>query len=424
MILCAILKGKRLTPFLSLHRNCYSVKKLIKDEDNLGRRLYQQIKVRGPITVADYMKEVLTNSTMGYYMHKDVFGVSGDFITSPEITQMFGEIVAVWLINEWQKMGSPKPLQIVELGPGRGTLASDILRVFNHFKVLEQTRLQLVEISTKLSEIQAKKLCSQTYVIDENKPIYRTGITHEGISVNWYKNLYDIPKCFTLLIAHEFFDALPIHKFVRTNKGYREVLIDIAPGFLGNSDINEPKFRYVLSRHETPMQKKLIKPNETRKHVEISPDSIMIYIEICERIKQSGGLALICDYGNFRCATDSFRAFKNHKQVDPLVQPGSADLTADVDFSAIKEVADEVKDILTFGPITQREFLLQTGLDFRFKVLKDKISDRKNIIDLNECYKTLIDIDKMGERFKFMALFPETMKIILERCPVIGFSAK
>ncbi|XP_050505706.1 protein arginine methyltransferase NDUFAF7, mitochondrial isoform X2 [Diabrotica virgifera virgifera] len=363
MYLCSILKGKP----KHLQRSFYSVKKLIKDEDNLGRRLYQQIKVKGPITVADYMKEVLTNSTMGYYMHKDVFGVSGDFITSPEITQMFGEIVAVWLINEWQKMGSPKPLQIVELGPG---------------------------------------------------------ITHEGIPVNWYKNLYDIPKCFTLLIAHEFFDALPIHKFIRTNKGYREVLIDIDPSFVGNGDINEPKFRYVLSRHETPMQKKLIRPNENREHVEISPDSMMVYVEICERIKESGGLALICDYGNLRCATDSFRAFKKHKQVDPLVQPGSADLTADVDFSAIKDAADEVKGILTFGPTTQREFLLQTGLEFRFKVLKDKINDEKNIINLNESYKTLIDEDKMGERFKFMALFPETMKIIFEHYPVIGFSAK
>uniref|UniRef100_A0A6P7G8W3 Protein arginine methyltransferase NDUFAF7 n=1 Tax=Diabrotica virgifera virgifera TaxID=50390 RepID=A0A6P7G8W3_DIAVI len=352
----------------TLTRSFYSVKKLIKDEDNLGRRLYQQIKVKGPITVADYMKEVLTNSTMGYYMHKDVFGVSGDFITSPEITQMFGEIVAVWLINEWQKMGSPKPLQIVELGPGRGTLASDILRVFNHFKVLEQTRLQLVEISTTLSEIQAKKLCNQNNVIDENQPIYRT------VQAQGRKSLHEQ--------------------------------------------------RYVLSRHETPMQKKLIRPNENREHVEISPDSMMVYVEICERIKESGGLALICDYGNLRCATDSFRAFKKHKQVDPLVQPGSADLTADVDFSAIKDAADEVKGILTFGPTTQREFLLQTGLEFRFKVLKDKINDEKNIINLNESYKTLIDEDKMGERFKFMALFPETMKIIFEHYPVIGFSAK
>lgn len=165
------------------------------------------------------------------------------------------------------------------------------------------------------------------------------GITHHGVSVEWYKQLKDVPKAFTLLIAHEFFDALPIHKFHKTYTGYREVLIDIDPSTNKNNENIEPKFRYVLARNETPMLKVLLKTGENRDHIEISPSSLMIYREIAERLKANGGIALICDYGHYGTATDSFRAFKKHKQVDPLVMPGTADLTADVDFKAIRDVS-------------------------------------------------------------------------------------
>lgn len=110
----------RVKNYKQIVRTYYTVKrKTVSDENYLSRQLYQKIKVKGPLTVADYMKEVLTHPIGGYYMHKDVFGETGDFITSPEISQMFGEMVAIWLLNEWQKLGSPKPFQIIELGPGK-----------------------------------------------------------------------------------------------------------------------------------------------------------------------------------------------------------------------------------------------------------------------------------------------------------------
>ncbi|KAJ8957978.1 hypothetical protein NQ318_001979 [Aromia moschata] len=393
-------------------------KKIIKDEHYIAKHIFQKIKAKGPITVAEYMKQVLTNTVAGYYMRKDMFGETGDFVTSPEITQMFGEMIAVWFLNEWQKMGSPKPFQIVELGPGRGTLSNDILKVFNHFKSLHKASLHLIEISPTLSDIQAELLCRANFC-DENAAAYKKGISHNGVPVHWYKRLNDVPNNFTLFIAHEFFDALPIHKFHRKYNGYKEVLIDVD---ISNPKSNEHKFKYVLARNHTPMSKVLIKPNESREHVETSPDSILIYKEICERIKLSGGIALICDYGHDGSGTDTFRAFKDHKQVDPLEMPGSADLTADVDFSLIREAANEVGGIISLGPTTQKNFLLKTGLEYRFKSLAQNIKNKKQLENLKECFKFLTDEDKMGERFKFCALFPETVKKILDRYPVIGFS--
>lgn len=253
-------------------RNYYTVdsSKARKDETTLPRMLYSKIKATGPITVADYMKDVLTNPFAGYYMHKDMFGEGGDFITSPELGQIFGELVAVWFLNEWSKVGCPKPLQIVELGPGRGTLSQDLLRVFDHFKSLKSVSLNLVEVSPTLSDLQARNLCMQNNVIsDADSLFYRQGISHQGIPVKWYRSVEDLPNMFTLLIAHEFFDALPVHKFERTERGFREVLIDIDPA-------NELQFRFVLARDETPMQKLFVNESDKRDHIEVSPLSLTL----------------------------------------------------------------------------------------------------------------------------------------------------
>lgn len=308
-----------------------------KEEHYLARSIAQKIKSTGPITISEYMKEVLTNPISGYYMNKDMFGDKGDFITSPEISQMFGEMLAVWFLNEWQKIGSPKPFQIVELGPGRGTLSADILRVFSHFNCLHNVALNLVEVSPFLSEVQAKSLCAQwTNVAETDEKHYRQGVSRDGINIRWYNQLQDVPKCFTLFVAHEFFDALPIHKFHKSYNGFKEVLIDFDREKTENDQ--EPKFRYILARDQTPMMNTLLNKDETRGHVEISPDSLLLYQQLSERVGRYGGIALICDYGHNGDGTDTFRAFKKHKQVDPLELPGTADLTADVDFNSIREV--------------------------------------------------------------------------------------
>lgn len=223
-------------------RNFYTVTNdtSIKSDPLLvAKDIYSKIKTTGPITVAEYMKEVLISPLGGYYMHRDVFGETGDFITSPELNQMFGEMIAIWFLNEWSKVGSPKPLQIVELGPGRGTLSQDLLRVFDHFGALQSATLHLVEVSPVLSDMQARRLCiNSDNILDNKSVIHRQGISHQGIPVKWYRQLEDVPNCFTLLVAHEFFDALPVHKFQKTKDGYREILIDIDPS-------KELSFRYI-----------------------------------------------------------------------------------------------------------------------------------------------------------------------------------
>uniref|UniRef100_A0A7N5K8U0 Protein arginine methyltransferase NDUFAF7 n=1 Tax=Ailuropoda melanoleuca TaxID=9646 RepID=A0A7N5K8U0_AILME len=163
------------------------------------RHLIYKIKATGPITVAEYMKEVLTNPAKGYYVYRDMLGEKGDFITSPEISQIFGELLGIWFISEWMAAGKNAAFQLVELGPGRGTLAGDILRVFSQLgSVLKNCdiSIHLVEVSEKLSEIQALTLTEEKVPVERNagSPVYMKGVTKSGIPISWYRDLHDVPK--------------------------------------------------------------------------------------------------------------------------------------------------------------------------------------------------------------------------------------
>ncbi|KAK0168558.1 hypothetical protein PV327_002344 [Microctonus hyperodae] len=397
-----------------------NVEKQNEETKLLYRHLLTKIKACGPINVADYMKEALTHPVAGYYMNKDVFGSKGDFTTSPEISQLFGEMIGVWVLSEWRKI-SRNDFQLVELGPGRGTLSRDILKVFKQFRVTDKVSIHLVEISRTLSEIQAQKLCtsSKEVVSEVNKEQknsvthYREGITEFGNKVFWYRSIEDVPRKFSIFIAHEFFDALPIHKFQKNNEIWHEVFVDIDP-------TNEEKFRYVISPSPTLTGKLFISENETRDHVEFSPQTMIIVDYLASFLEECGGFALIADYGHNGEKTDTFRAFKNHQQQDPLLNPGTADLTADVDFSLIKRIATKNNRTITFGPVAQREFLLQLGIDVRLNMLLKKITDaEKN--ELTSGYHMIIDEDKMGKCFKMFAVYPSVLKEHLTRWPVNGF---
>ncbi|XP_057414739.1 protein arginine methyltransferase NDUFAF7, mitochondrial isoform X3 [Balaenoptera acutorostrata] len=317
------------------------------------RHLMYKIKSTGPITVAEYMKEVLTNPAKGYYVNRDMLGEKGDFITSPEISQIFGELLGIWFISEWIATGKNADFQLVELGPGRGTLLGDILRVFSQLaSVLKNCdiSIHLVEVSQKLSEIQALTLTEEKVLLERNagSPVYMKGVTKSGIPISWYRDLQDVPKEYSFYLAHEFFDVLPVHKFQKTPHGWREVLIDIDPQV---SD----KLRFVLAPCATP-------------------------------------------------AEAFIQGFCGHRLHDVLIAPGTADLTADVDFSYLRRMSQG--KVASLGPVKQQTFLRNMGIDVRLKVLLDKSDEPSLRQQLLQGYDMLMNPTKMGERFNFFALIP------------------
>uniref|UniRef100_A0A8D0LBF4 Protein arginine methyltransferase NDUFAF7 n=1 Tax=Sphenodon punctatus TaxID=8508 RepID=A0A8D0LBF4_SPHPU len=390
------------------------------------KHLMFKIKATGPITVAEYMREVLTNPVQGYYMHHNMLGERGDFITSPEISQIFGELIGVWYISEWIAAGKPKTLQLVELGPGRGSLTDDILRVFNQlYSLLSKCEISvhLVEVSPKLSEIQALTLTGEKINLDDSSPAYMKGVTKAGFPIFWYQDLQDVPQGNSFYLAHEFFDALQVHKFQRTEKGWREVLIDIDPQA-------PDKLRLVLAPSATPATENFIQDKEVRDHVEVCPDAGVLIQRLAHCIEENGGAALIADYGHDGTKTDTFRGFHGHKPHDVLTAPGTADLTADVDFSYLRRMTQG--KTATLGPIKQQEFLRNMGIDIRLQVLLQNANDTVTRQHLLQGYDMLMNPEKMGERFHFFALLPHNRlvnsdKLMKPHCskavlaPVAGF---
>ncbi|KAI3364610.1 hypothetical protein L3Q82_011390 [Scortum barcoo] len=330
----------------------------------------------------------------------NMLGPDGDFITSPEISQIFGELIGVWIISEWMGAGQPKQLQVVELGPGKGSLACDVLRVFSQLQSVvggASVSLHLVEVSPALSSLQAQNLTgNQNREADtEDEPVYRRGETAAGLPVSWYRRLDDVPAGFSIFLAHEFFDALPIHKFQRTQTGWREVMVDIDPE-------KTEQLRFVVAPSPTLSSSTLVQAGERRSHVEVCAEGGVIVQQLARRIAEDGGAALIADYGHDGTKTDTFRGFKGHQLHDVLSSPGSADLTADVDFSYLRRMAGG--GVACLGPVTQRTFLKNMGIDSRMQVLLRNCGDASTRKQLIGSYDMLTNPAKMGERFHFFSL--------------------
>ncbi|XP_069371488.1 protein arginine methyltransferase NDUFAF7, mitochondrial [Paralichthys olivaceus] len=379
---------------------CSSSPDEAKRRPSMLRHLTSKLKATGPISVAEYMKEVLTNPVTGYYVRNNMLGPDGDFITSPEISQIFGELLGVWILSEWMGAGRPKQLQLVELGPGKGSLASDVLRVFSQLQSVlceSSVSLHLVEVSPVLSRLQAQTLTrdSSREADAEDELVYRRGETAAGLPVSWYRRLDDVPTGFSIFIAHEFFDALPIHKFQRTDKGWREVMVDIDPE-------KNDQLRFVVTPSPTLASSTLVHDDERREHLEVCAEGGVIVQQLARRIVEDGGAALIADYGHDGTKTDTFRGFKGHQLHDVLASPGSADLTADVDFSYLRRMAGG--GVACLGPVTQRTFLKNMGIDTRMQVLLRNCSDPSTRKQLISSYDMLTNPAKMGERFHFFSL--------------------
>lgn len=233
----------------------------------------------------------------------------------PTKTIKYFQVVGIWCLSEWQKCGSPTPFQIVEFGPGRGTLSQDILRVFAHFGLSDKFSMHLIEISPYLSELQAKRLCCHHKETPkehlDSVPYYRSGESLSGVEIYWYRELSHVPKAFSIYLAHEFFDAMPIHKFQKTDGNWRETLIDLDKS-------KEGHFRYVTSNAITPMLGIFLKrpwvnidklPNE----IEYCAQTEQIIDDVASRTEEFGGFSLIMDYGHNGEKGDTFRVRINFR---------------------------------------------------------------------------------------------------------------
>ncbi|XP_049297055.1 protein arginine methyltransferase NDUFAF7 homolog, mitochondrial [Anopheles funestus] len=406
------------------------------DRRTLAQALHARIRATGPITVATYMREVLLNPAAGYYSTKEnVFGTAGDFVTAPEIGQIFGELVAVWCINELQKFNYDGQIQLIELGPGKGTLMHDVLRVFQRFGLSkERLSVHLVEMSSNLQRIQAERLCSRGSVqrtpSDTAEPHVQEGTTSSGINLRWYTDVVEIPKGFSIILANEFFDALPVHVFCKEPKEegalWKEILVDI------NADQKEPSFRFIQSNKATPYSVVFGKRFESkeqllkdRNRIEVSFETEQIAQMIAKRIDENGGFGLIIDYGHEGDKMDTLRSFKSHKLHDPLQNPGSADLTVDVDFGFLKHFLEQDEKAVTIGPVSQGFFLEAMEGSARLKSLLSSTADENYRKILTQGYDELTNPAKMGERFKLLSVFPSSLRqFLLASNKVAGFERK
>ncbi|CAF0759217.1 unnamed protein product [Rotaria sordida] len=371
------------------------------DTNGLVKQLSARIKSGGPITVAEFMRESLLNPKYGYYTRHEVFGKKGDFITAPEISQMFGELLAVWVMYEHSANGN-NPMQLVELGPGRGTLMNDIIRVLKKRNYSDKnTFIALYEASPLMRRRQAETLFGRSFdpFITHD---YR--IPNSNYSLVWIDDLKQLKSYNTYFIANELFDAYPIHKFQKTAQGWKEVMIDWNP--------ITKQLQYVLSPRQTTMSQlyqNFLSNIEERQHVEISPQRSVMMQNICKHVKTHGGSALIGDYGHWGEKEDTFRGFRKHEVVDALSDPGNIDITADVDFEELALSGTQISNVQFYGPISQRNFLYNLGIDIRATTLaRDKTPEEQK--EILSAVEKLVSPNHMGERFIYLCVQNENNK--------------
>ena len=357
----------------------------MSEKTHLEEKLISTIKADGPISVEQYMQNCLGDPEFGYYMGKDPFGRGGDFVTAPEVSQMFGEAIGVWLATAWLMMGKPKKVNLVELGPGRGTLMVDMLRAS---KVVEEfadaIEVHMVEMSPALRKLQGEAL---------------KGVP---VDVHWHQRFEQVPAGPCLIVANEFFDALAIRQIVRDGDKWYERMVEVDESdnlTIGVSD--EP-----LTRAEIPGW---ARDCEDGSIAEISPQRFAMAERIGSHVRKNGGAGLIVDYGHaMSFAGDTFQAVRKHKFVDVLHRPGQSDLTSHVDFQALAE-GFEAGGASVHGPRTQRGFLIAMGLREREASLRKNARARERIM-LSRQAERLVGEKQMGNLFKVLAITDGTLE--------------
>ncbi|WP_333714800.1 class I SAM-dependent methyltransferase [Yoonia sp.] len=340
----------------------------------LAEIIAARIARTGPITIADYMAECLMHPTHGYYATRDPFGAAGDFITAPEISQMFGELIGLSLAQAWLDQGSPTPFTLAELGPGRGTLMADVLRATKAVPGFHAAaKVHLVETSATLKALQAKAL-----------PL-----------AHWHDSVTTLPDAPLFLIANEFFDALPIRQFIRDGDGWRERMVGLEDDRL-TLGLSAPAPLALLEHR--------LADTGDGDLVEICPALPAMVQQIASRIATHGGAALIIDYGDWTSLGDTLQALRGHDHVDPLTTPGAADLTAHVDFAEIARHAPPARHTRV---TPQGVFLERLGITDRAQALARSLQGEGLAAHI-AAHRRLTHPDEMGTLFKVIGLYPAT----------------
>jgi len=345
-------------------------------------KLQHALETENFVALHDYMAWCNAH----YYSHRPAIGAAGDFITAPEISQLFGELLGIWVISRWNEMGQPKYFNLIELGPGRGTLMADMLRLLRQIPdVYNAVEIHLYENSSAMRAEQKSALA------DHNKTIH------------WHDDLHKIPTAPFIVIANEFFDALPIQQFVYSIGGWLEVGVQMRDGKLvyATREITDAQQLKNVPQIEIPPV-----PGNTMENCPSMENYLDFFLR---RMQEQPGSALFIDYGyNATTYGDTFQAVAHHAFADPLENPGAQDLTAHVNFGMIKEFAQQ-QHLHCAGPIGQGEFLQNMGIQIRAEKLLAQVSDPQEKFEITSGVHRLTAADEMGNLFKVICLSSPTL---------------
>ena len=335
------------------------------DSGSAAHELAARIDKRGPIPLSEYMAV----ANQYYYASKDPLGEDGDFVTAPEVSQMFGEMIGLWLVDLWIRKQSPESIHYVELGPGRGTLADDAFRVI------------------------AKYNCKPQCHFVETSPVLKAKQAELHPDATWHEDVETLPEDGPLMIvANEFFDALPIEQYIKTSAGWRQhVVARERNKFVAVPGIGSAADRVALKNDQFPGGTIL----------ESSPASVDVMGDLCNRLAKQGGVLLLIDYGYDEPGTGStLQAVKDHLPVNPFDSPGASDLTAHVNFLELANVA-RTRLMTVHGPTEQGQWLKAIGIDQRSEKLCEAAPGHAEAI--RSGHHRLTHLDEMGRLFKVMA---------------------
>ncbi|GIL02340.1 MAG: ATP synthase subunit beta [Alphaproteobacteria bacterium] len=346
----------------------------------LANRIAALIEATGPISLAQYMAICLADPRHGYYATRPAIGANGDFVTAPQVSQMFGEIIAVWCVAAWRTLASPSRLVLAEAGPGTGALMADLARAARSFPDFAAAlELVLIESSAAMAAHQ------------------RAALAGSGLPVSWVAALDDLPGGPLVLIANEFLDALPVRQFVKAGAAWRERSI-------GLDDKSRLAWRLGAALIDPALLPAGAAAEPDGAVFEAAPARAAWVQALAERLKAEGGAALLIDYGHAASGFgDTFQAVRDHRPADPLAEPGLADLTAHVDFEPLRAVA-AAAGVQASPVATQGEFLAAMGLAERARRLAASADEAVGQRMLGEA-RRLLHPDEMGSLFKVLALY-------------------